>query len=70
MLQAVQFSKFDHVGIILRYNNGTIALFESIADKGVCRWDWQGLQRINYWKNNYAAIKTRRLLGIKRDEEF
>ena len=37
-------SKYDHVGMIIKYqNSGQVVLFESVIGKGVCRWDWKTL---------------------------
>ena len=61
-------SRYDHVGMLLKYpKSGELVLFESLHGKGVCRWDWKKLTDKGL---NYSKVVYRRLLGVKRDEEF
>ena len=63
-------SNYDHVGVLVKYPNGQLMLFESLQGKGVCRWDWDSLTKGDYCKDNYSKIVYRRLIGAERDEEF
>ena len=71
LIRGVTGSKYDHVGMLVKYQkSGQVLLFESLTGKGVSRWDWQEYHRNDYWKQNYTKIVYRRLLGVERDERF
>lgn len=71
LIRGVTGSKYDHVGMLVKYEkSGQVLIFESLAGKGVSRWDWQEYQQNNYWSDNYSKIVYRRLVGVERDEEF
>ena len=41
ILRGVTGSKYDHVGMLVKYPlSGKVVIFESLAGKGVSRWDW------------------------------
>ena len=71
MLRGLTGSKYDHVGMLIKYpNTGQLVLFESLFGTGVCRWDWSTLHKQAYWRNNYSKVVYRRLLGVERNEDF
>ena len=42
LIRGVTGSKYDHVGMLVKYEKtGQLLIFESLAGKGVSRWDWQ-----------------------------
>ena len=70
ILRGIIQSKYDHVGMLVKYPNGQLMLFESLHGKGVCRWDWNKLTQNNYCSDNYSKVVYRKLVGVERDEEF
>ena len=71
LIRGVTGSNYDHVGMLVKYEKtGQLLIFESLAGKGVSRWDWSQFQQSGYWRENYSKIVYRRLLGVDRNEEF
>jgi len=61
-------SEYDHVGMILKYSNGEIVLFESTGREGVglCRWR-------TFKKNNWHLLYSKmvyRKLDIERTDDM
>ena len=41
LIRGVTGSSYDHVGMLVKYEKtGQLLIFESLAGKGVSRWDW------------------------------
>ena len=69
LIRSLTRSKFDHVGLLVKLSDHLI-LFESLAGKGVCKWRWDSLQSTNYWQTHCTKVVYRKLLGVKRSNDF
>ncbi|CAK74538.1 unnamed protein product (macronuclear) [Paramecium tetraurelia] len=59
---------FDHVALLLRYNNGELFLFESMGQTGVSLLSWDTFMR-NNWHTLYQQMVYRQL-EVNRSNEF
>ncbi|CAD8094030.1 unnamed protein product [Paramecium sonneborni] len=59
---------FDHVALLLRYNNGELFIFESVGQTGVCLTSWDTFM-INNWHTQYSQVVYRQL-EVNRSNEF
>ena len=61
-------SKYDHVALILRYNQSKVVIFESLTDNGVQCSDWEKFIT-QKWCNLYNLIIYRKLY-FPRDKQM
>jgi hypothetical protein len=60
-------NEYDHVGLLLRYNDGSLFMFESTGQVGVVLTNWDKFIR-NRWHTMYTKLVYRQLKIDRTDE--
>ena len=61
-------SDYDHIALVIRYENDKIVVFESLRDTGVTMCPWEKFMNLK-WYSNYDRVIYRRL-NFPRTKEF
>ncbi|CAD8180851.1 unnamed protein product [Paramecium octaurelia] len=66
--RAITGDNFDHVALLLRYNNGELFLFEAMGQTGVNLLSWDAFMK-NNWHSLYSQMVYRQL-EVNRSNEL
>jgi hypothetical protein len=60
-------SKYDHVGLVLRYSSGDLGFFQAIQGEGVSVVSWETFKD-NHWEDLYSMVSYRQLTAVRSEE--